>query len=63
MTPGDLLIGLGLMLLIEGAMYSLSPGGMQKLMAQLAQLPESYVRALGLASAFLGFLIIFTLRG
>ena len=63
MGPGDLLIALGLMLLIEGAMYSLSPRGMQRLMAQLAQLPESYVRMLGLASAMLGFLIIYTLRG
>ncbi len=63
MTPGDLLIGLGLMLLIEGAMYSLAPRGMQRLMAQLGQLPEGHVRLLGLASAVLGFLIIFTLRG
>lgn len=58
MTPSDLLLGLGLMMLIEGAMYSLSPRGMQRLLAQLCVLPENYVRALGLASAVLGFLVI-----
>ena len=58
MTPATLLLGLGLMLLIEGAMYSLAPRGMQRLMAQLSQLPESYVRMLGLVSAILGFLVI-----
>ncbi len=62
MSPSDLLIALGLMFLIEGAMYSLAPRGMQRLMAQLGQLPESYVRALGLASACLGFLIIAVLK-
>lgn len=58
MTPSDLLLGLGLMLLIEGAMYSLAPQGMQRLMAQLSQLPEAHVRLLGLTSAALGFLVI-----
>ena len=58
MTPSLILIGLGLMLLIEGAMYSLAPRGMQRLMALLSQLPESQVRMLGVTSAVLGFLVI-----
>lgn len=62
MTPGDILTALGLMFLIEGVMYALFPQGMQRLMAQLGQLPESAVRLLGLAAAALGFLIIATLR-
>ena len=62
MTAGDLLFGLGLMLLIEGAMYSLAPRGMQNLLRQLGQLSESHVRAFGLVSAVLGFLIIAVLK-
>ncbi len=62
MTPSLILIGLGLMLLIEGAMYSLAPRSMQRLMAQLSQLPESQVRLLGLACAVLGFLIVGVMR-
>lgn len=58
MTPSLVLIAFGLMLVMEGAMYSLAPRGMQRLMAQLSQLPESYVRMLGLASAALGFVLI-----
>lgn len=62
MTPADLLFGLGLMLLIEGAMYSLAPRGMQNMLRQLAQLSESHVRSIGVASAVLGFLIIAVLK-
>lgn len=58
MTVHLLLTALGLYFLIEGAMYALNPRGMQKMMALAAQLPESQLRMIGVASAVLGFLIV-----
>lgn len=63
MTPSDLLLGLGLMLLIEGALYSLSPRGMQNILIQLGRLPEHQLRTVGLASAVVGFLVIAAAKG
>lgn len=62
MTPADLGIALGLMLLLEGAAYSLAPRGMQRLMAQLGQLPESQIRVIGLTCAVLGFALVAVLK-
>lgn len=63
MQPIDLLTGLGLAFLIEGAMYALAPRGMQRLMGMLSSLPEAQVRGIGVICAVLGFLIVAVLRG
>jgi uncharacterized protein YjeT (DUF2065 family) len=54
---------LGLVLVIEGALYALHPEGMQRMMAQAVQLPPTYLRRAGLAAAVVGFIIVWLIRG
>jgi uncharacterized protein YjeT (DUF2065 family) len=59
----DFLTALGLMFLLEGALYALFPVGMKRALAQLQTLPASLLRVGGLVFAVFGFLIIAVLRG
>ena len=62
MTPGDLAMAAGLLLLLEGAAWCLFPGGMRRLMAMAAALPDTALRSFGLLAAAGGFLIIAAAR-
>ena len=53
----------GLLLVIEGAVYTLFPSGMQRMMAQALTLPPSTLRLGGLAFAVIGFSIVWFVRG
>jgi uncharacterized protein YjeT (DUF2065 family) len=58
----DILIAIGLLLAIEGALYALFPVGMQRMMAfALAQQP-SQLRSAGLLCATIGVGIVWLLR-
>ena len=59
----DLLTALGLMFVLEGAMYALFPEGMRQMMARAIMLPPSQLRWMGLGLAVFGFVIIAVLRG
>lgn len=59
----DLLTALGLMFLIEGAVYALFPEQMKRMVLQLLALQTPQIRAFGLAFAVFGFLMIAVLRG
>jgi len=59
----DLATALGLVLVIEGALYALFPEGMQRMMAQALELPPAYLRRAGLAAAVAGFLVVWLIRG
>jgi uncharacterized protein YjeT (DUF2065 family) len=59
----DFLTALGLVLVIEGALYTLFPEGVQRMMAQAVELPPAYLRRAGLAAAIVGFLIVWLIRG
>lgn len=59
----DLATALGLVLVIEGALYALFPEGMQRMMAQALELPPTYLRRAGLAAAVAGFLVVWLIRG
>ena len=59
----DFVTALGLVLVFEGALYALYPEGMQRVIAQMAELPPSYLRKAGLASAIVGFFIVWLIRG
>ena len=54
-----LLWGLGLVLVIEGLVYALSPSVVETLLEQLKKLPLSERRRFGILVAFLGTLILF----
>lgn len=59
----ELLTALGLVFLMEGALYALFPDKMKQMMAQMIALPSGTVRTVGLIFAIFGFLIIAVLRG
>lgn len=53
-----LVLGLGLVLVIEGLVFALAPRRLEELLAALAQIPIDARRALGLAAIALGVLLI-----
>jgi len=59
----DLVVALGLVLVIEGALYALFPEGMMRLMAQVMAMPPSFVRKVGVVAAAVGLVIVWLVRG
>ncbi len=59
----DLAVGIALALVIEGALYTLFPDGMRKIMVQALEQPASALRFSGLTIAFAGLVIIWLIRG
>jgi uncharacterized protein YjeT (DUF2065 family) len=59
----DLLTALGLMFVIEGAMYAAFPRGMREMVMKIAELSDVQIRNIGFFVAILGFAIIAVLRG
>ncbi|GIX10459.1 DUF2065 family protein [Elioraea sp.] len=59
MTPAALVAALGLVLAAEGLLYALFPGLVRGALAWLVALPETRLRAIGLAAAGLGALTAF----
>jgi uncharacterized protein len=58
----DLWVALGLVLVIEGALYALFPDGMKRMLETLREMPASTLRWSGLASAIIGFGIVWAIR-
>ena len=58
MESNALLTALALVLLIEGLLPFLSPGGWKKMFSQLLQLQDGQLRFFGLASMLLGLTIL-----
>lgn len=50
---------IGLILVIEGIPYALSPEGMQKWLREVATMPPGLLRAIGLAAMALGLLLCY----
>lgn len=59
----DLIVALGLVLALEGALYALVPGGMKAVMRNALQMPEQTLRISGLAALALGVLLVWFIRG
>lgn len=51
-----------LAMVIEGVLYSLAPGAMQRLNAQVSIMPASALRFAGLAAACLGVAAVWFIR-
>ena len=62
MDFSDLFAALGLALVLEGAVYTLLPDAMRKLMEQILALPVANVRTIGLFTALVGFALIWLVR-
>lgn len=59
----DLWTALGLVLIIEGAIYTLFPDGARHALRRALELPAPSVRALGIAAAGAGLLVVWLARG
>ncbi len=57
-----LVTAIGLVFVIEGAVYSLFPESMKRMMTRAIQSPISRLRSVGLLMALLGVLIVWLVR-
>lgn len=58
----DFFTALGLVLVIEGAIYALMPGTMKRMMEQVQRVPERVLRLAGLAAAIAGVGVVWLIR-
>ena len=58
----DLIVALGLVFVIEGALYALFPNAMQRVMSQALDLPATSLRTMGLIAAIVGFVVVWAVR-
>jgi len=58
----DLIIALGLVLVLEGAMYALFPQQMIDMIKRLPEMSPSVIRVAGLTAVVLGWLIVKFMR-
>jgi uncharacterized protein YjeT (DUF2065 family) len=59
----NLIVALGLVLVIEGALWALAPGLGRKFLEATAGMPESTLRMVGAGAAAAGVLLIWAARG
>ncbi len=59
----DLMVGIGLVLVIEGVIYAAAPSAMKRMMAQLFEMPDQNLRFAGAVSVAFGVLIVWLVRG
>lgn len=59
----DLLVGLALVIVIEGLLWSVAPDSMKRFAEQAATMPSSLLRRGGLAAMALGVLLVWLIRG
>jgi uncharacterized protein YjeT (DUF2065 family) len=59
----DFVTAVGLVLVLEGALYALFPEGMQRMMEQALAMSPSFLRKTGLVVAVTGFFVVWLMRG
>ncbi len=59
----DLLVGLGLLLVLEGVLYGGLPHVAKRLAAEVLAMPEQGLRAVGIASIVIGVGVVWLVRG
>lgn len=58
----DLIAAFGLMLVLEGILPFLNPGGIRQALLQMAQLNDRVLRLSGLGSMLMGLLLLYFIR-
>ncbi len=58
----DLWAALGLVFVLEGALYALFPGAMVEMLRKLPQMPISSLRLMGLFCIIVGWVIVWLVR-
>jgi uncharacterized protein YjeT (DUF2065 family) len=59
----DFVVGIGLVLVIEGLLFAAFPGIAKRLAERALESPEGALRISGVASALLGIVIVWLVRG
>jgi len=59
----DFIVALGLVFVIEGLVFSAFPRTAKRAMATVQETPDGPLRIVGIASAVLGILLIWLIRG
>lgn len=59
----ELWIALGLVLVLEGAMYALFPARMIDMLRKLPDIPPATLRLVGLGAVGLGWLVVWLVKG
>ena len=58
----DFLIGVGILLVLEGILFAASPAFMRKAMQSALETPDNILRAVGIVSAVAGLILIWLVR-
>ncbi|RJF69202.1 DUF2065 domain-containing protein [Rhodopseudomonas palustris] len=58
----DLLIGVGVLFVLEGLIFAASPSWMRRAMKSALATPDNVLRIVGLVSAVLGLVLIWVVR-
>jgi uncharacterized protein YjeT (DUF2065 family) len=58
----DFLIGIGILLVLEGILFAASPAFMRKAMKSALATPDHILRAVGIGSAVAGLILIWFIR-
>jgi len=59
----DLVVGIGLVLVIEGLIWALAPATGVRMLAAAASTPQQALRLAGLASVAVGVVLVWLIRG
>jgi uncharacterized protein YjeT (DUF2065 family) len=59
----EFLVALGLLFVIEGIVFAAFPGQAKHALSAMMESPEATLRRIGLASAVLGLVLIWLIRG
>ncbi len=59
----DFIVALGLVFVIEGLIFAASPGAAKRAMAHVLETPDGPLRVVGIASAILGVVLVWLVRG
>lgn len=59
----DFLTAVGLVLILEGIPYFAAPERVRRMVAQLAELPDAFLRRMGFFLMCLGLLVVYLVRG
>ncbi len=59
----ELLTAIGLVLVLEGVLYAIAPGGMKNVMRSALETSDQTLRAAGLFAAVLGVFLVWIIRG
>ena len=59
----DFLTAIGLLFVVEGVLYAVSPQGMQKMMRQALEISPTVLRVGGVVAMCFGFFVVWLIRG